>query len=205
MKTFAASLALATALSLTVPALSQAQQPGAPEAARVTAGHYTVDTFHTQVIWTVNHMGVTPLTGALGASGGTLDLDPANPAAAKVSVSFDVAAMAVTSAQFAKHLQTADFFESAKNPTATFVSTGVQASGTKAKITGDLTIKGITKPIVLDAEFFGAGANPMSKKLDVGFTAVAKLKRSDFGLGYGVPMVSDEVDLQIVGAFTKAQ
>jgi len=206
MKPFAAPLAFAAALSLALPALAQAQaeQPGAPEAARVTAGHYTVDPFHTQVIWTVNHMGVTPLTGAIGPSGGTLDLDPANPAAAKLSVTFDVAAMAVTAAAFAKHLQSAEFFDAAKSPTATFVSTAIQASGTKARITGDLTIKGITKPVVLDAELFGAGTNPMSKKLDVGFTATAKIKRSDFGLGYGVPLVADDVDLKIVGAFTKA-
>jgi polyisoprenoid-binding protein YceI len=74
--------------------------------------------------------------------------------------------------------------------------------GTTAKITGDLTLMGVTRPVVLDAKFYGAGDNPRNKRLNVGFTATARIKRSDFGLNYG-PSVGDEIDLKIHAAFEK--
>jgi polyisoprenoid-binding protein YceI len=206
MKTVALSIAFATALTIAVPAAAQAQLPGAAETARVPASRYVVDTNHTQVVWTVNHMGITPLTGAIAASDGALELDPANLSAAKVTVTFKVADMSTTVPAFTKHLLSADFFEADKHPTATFTSTSVQASGKTAKITGNLTIKGVTKPVTLDAEFYGAGINPMSKRLDVGFSATGQFARSQFGLGYGLPGVTpDQVDLRIAAAFTRAE
>ena len=198
-----APIVLAAALAAAFPAIAQAPTPGAPDATRVLAGSYKVDTNHTQVVWTVDHMGISPLSGAFGASGGILDLDPAKPSAAKVTVTFDVAAMSTTVPNFTKHLSSADFFDVAKFPTATFTSTAVQASGDSAKITGSLTIKGITKPVTLDAKFYGAGVNPMGKKLNVGFTATTSIKRSDFGLGYALPVIPDRVELRIAAAFER--
>jgi polyisoprenoid-binding protein YceI len=179
------------------------EAPGKPDPSLVTAGTYKVDPYHTQVIWKVDHMGISPLYGAFGDPSGSLTLDPRNPAAAKLSVTFAMTNLITTTPKLTEHLSGGDFFDIAKFPTATFVSTAVAADGTKAKITGNLTVKGVTKPVVLDAEFYGAGANPMSKKLNIGFKAETKIKRSDFGLGYGVPMVGDEVSLKIVGAFEK--
>lgn len=193
---FIAAAALAAPLSVTAQGV-----PGAADASRVAAGTYKVDTNHTQVFWTVNHMGITPLTGAFPASGGTLQLDPAKPAAAKLNVTFNVADTSTTVMHLTQHMLTAEMFDAAKFPTASFTSTAVQANGTRARITGNLTIKGITKPVTLDAQFNGAGTNPMSKKLNIGFTATARVKRSDFGLGYAAPVVSDDVDLHITGAF----
>ncbi|WCT72920.1 YceI family protein [Sphingomonas naphthae] len=181
-----------------------AQTPGKADTKLVTAGSYKVDPAHTQVVWTVDHMGVSPLSGAFAASEGMLEIDPAKPAAAKVSVTFDTSNMVVTAPAFAKHLSSPDFFEVTKFPTATFVSTSVVASGTSAKISGNLTIKGITKPVVLDAKFFGAATNPMSKALNIGFSGTATIKRSEFGLGMAVPIVSDEVKIIIHAAFVKA-
>ncbi|MES2056603.1 MAG: YceI family protein [Pseudomonadota bacterium] len=190
----------ATIVAAAIPAV--AQTPGAAELSRITAGSYQVDPAHTQVVWTVNHLGISPLSGAFGASGGTLNIDPANPATAKVNVTFNIAEMSTTTTAFAKHLSSPDFFDTAKFPTATFTSTSVQVSGSSARITGNLTIKGVTKPVTLDAKFYGAGANPMTKKTNLGFSATASIKRSDFGLGYGVPMVGDDLDLTIHAAFT---
>lgn len=198
-----ATLAFAAALTFAIPALAQPSLPGAPVAARVAAGSYKVDANHTQVVWTVNHLGISPLSGAFGASGGTLELDPAKPAAAKVTVTFSVADMSTTVAGFTRHLSGADFFDVAKHPVATFTSTSVQPSGDSAKVAGNLTIKGVTKPVTLDAKLFGAGESPMSKKLQVGFSATTRIKRSDFGLGYALPMVPDEVDLRIAAAFER--
>lgn len=198
------SIALfATTMLVAIPAVAQLAMPGAPDPARVTAGTYQVDPNHTQVIWTVDHLGISPLTGAFGANSGSLQIDPAKPAEAKVTVTFAVADISTTSPNFTKHLLSADFFEAAKHPTAAFTSTKVEPSGTSAKVHGNLTIKGITKPVTLDAKFFGAGPDPRKKTLNVGFSATASVKRSDFGLGMGVPMVSDQVELRIAGAFEK--
>ena len=206
MKTLAVTAAFAAAFAATMPALAQSSLPGAPDASRVVAGRYQVDTDHTLVAWTVNHMGISPLSGAIGANGGTLELDPSNPAATKVTVTFKVTDMSTTVPAFTKHLLSADFFDAEKHPTARFTSTSVAANDQKAKIAGNLTIKGVTQPVTLDAEFFGAGINPMSKKLEVGFTAVARINRSQFGLGYGLPVVTpDQVELRISAAFSRAQ
>ena len=195
-------LLVLAAVALAVPAIAQVAMPGAPDVSRVTAGSYKVDPYHTQVVWTLDHLGITPLSGDFAASGGSLELDPANPSAAKVSVSFDMASMTTLVPGFTKHLLSADLLDAATHPTASFTSTSVAATGTSAKITGNLTLKGVTKPVVLDAKFYGAGANPMSKKLNVGFTATTTIKRSEFGITYA-PAVGDEVELEINAAFEK--
>jgi len=180
-----------------------AQMPGAADASRVQAGTYKTDANHTQVVWSVNHLGFSNLYGMFGAKSGTLTVDPKNPAASKVSIEFAVDDMNTSSKQFGTHLRSPDFFDAAKFPTATFVSTSVQASGTSAKIMGNLTVHGVTKPVTLDAKLMGAGANPMSKAQTIGFTATTTIKRSDFGLGMAAPAVSDDVMLHITAAFEK--
>lgn len=196
---------LATALlALAAPVLAQGALPGAPVKARVTAGTYAVDPAHTQVTWQVNHMGISMLEGQFGASAGSITIDPAKPDATKVDVTFQVDQLSVTSARFAEHLKSKGFFDAATNPTARFVSTAVRATGDHATITGNLTIKGVTKPVTLQATFVGAGANPMNKKLNFGFRATGTVDRSDFGLGMAVPLVSDKVDLVINAAFAAA-
>jgi hypothetical protein len=104
---------------------------------------------------------------------------------------------------FGKHLATSDLFDTAKFPTARFVSRKETVRGTQAIIAGDLTLRGVTKPLTLDARLHGAGVNGMNKKQTVGFSATGTLKRSDFNLGYAVPAVSDEVKLEITAAFEK--
>ncbi|WP_322963220.1 YceI family protein [Sphingomonas fuzhouensis] len=192
----------ALALVLAAPAAIAQTQPGAPVAARVVAGTYAVDPAHTQVTWSVNHMGFSMLEGQFGAASGSLTIDPAKPQNDKVDVTFNINDLSVTAAPFANHLKSKDFFDAATYPTARFVSTNVKVMGNKAVITGNLTIKDQTKPVTLNATFVGAGINPMSKKLNIGFRATAKIKRSEFGLGAYVPVVGDEVDLTINAAFT---
>ena len=134
----------------------------------------------------------------------TLTLDKANLSASKVSITLPIANLTTGIPALNEHLAKPEFFDAAKFPTATFVSTGVKPDGaTGADITGNLTIKGITKPVTLDAEFYGAGANPMNKKENVGFVATGTIKRSDFGMGGFVPVVGDNVELKIIVAFQK--
>jgi polyisoprenoid-binding protein YceI len=203
-------LALAGTLSIAAAALApvagagaQAGPAASSSTAKVQAGTYTVDANHTQVIWSVDHFGFSRLYGMVGGMSGTLQIDPARPAEATVQIDIPLSGLTVTSPGFAKHLQTADLFDTAKFPTARFVSRKVAVNGEQATVTGDLTMRGVTRPIVLRARLFGAGANPMNKAQTVGFAAEGELKRSDWGLGYAVPAVSDTVKLEIAAAFER--
>jgi polyisoprenoid-binding protein YceI len=185
-----------------IPAVAQTGQPGTQNKAAVTAGTYKVDAAHTQVTWTLNHMGFSMLSGQFGAQEGTLTIDPAKPAAAKLDVTFAIDQLSVTAAPFANHLKSKDFFDAATYPTARFVSTRVAVTGSTARITGNLTIKNVTKPVTIDATFVGAGTNPMNKKVNFGFRGTTTINRSDFGLGYAAPTVADSVKLDINAAFS---
>lgn len=176
--------------------------PGAADTSRVAAGSYTVDPGHSQVAFTVNHLGFSMYRGLFGDVTGTMTLDPKAPAATKVSIDIPMSGITTTSAKLDEHLQGADFFDAARYPTAHFESTKVDVSGKKAKISGNLTIKGVTKPVVLDTTFVGAGT--MMGKQTVGFEAKTAIKRSDFGVSYGIPLVPDEVPLDISVAFERA-
>ncbi|MDX3899454.1 MAG: YceI family protein [Sphingobium sp.] len=178
--------------------------PGTKDVAKVTSGTYTIDGGHTQIVFAYDHMGFTNNMGVIAMPTGTLTLDPKAPAAAKLSVEIPIANLRTGVPALDAHLMKPDFFDSAKFPTATFVSTGVKPEGaTGAEISGNLTIKGVTKPVTLDAQFYGAGANPMNKKENVGFIATGTIKRSDFGMGMAVPVVGDAIELKIIAGFVK--
>lgn len=184
-------------------AQAPAEVPGSKDVAKVSGGSYKVDGGHTQIVFAYDHMGFTNNVGVFAEPTGTLMLDKANPSASTVSIDVPIANLKTGVAKLDEHLLKADFFDVAKFPTAKFVSTSVKAEGTGATITGNLTIKGITKPVTLDAEFYGAGTNPMNKQENVGFVATGSIKRSDFGLGYAVPVVGDAVELKIIAGFQK--
>ena len=204
---YAAALALASTIAVAQPM----SKPGSANPAAVTGGTYKADPDHTLVTWTVDHLGFTPYTGIFGSVTGTLTLDPKNPNAAKVDVTIPVSKVTTASAGLTAHLLRGgkdggkpDFF--GPDPAdAHFVSTSVVASGQKAKITGNLTLNGVTLPVTLDASFYGAGKMPadMGGQENVGFRATARIKRSDFGVTMGIPLVSDEVTLEIAAAFQK--
>lgn len=199
-----------TAVAIPVIAQQAAGVPGQPDKTRVTAGTYAADPLHTMVVWELDHLGFSKYTGIFGGVTGTLVLDPANPAASKVDVTIPVGKITTANADLTGHLLRAgkdggkpDFF--GPNPAdAKFVSTSVvlDDDGDEAKVTGNLTLNGVTKPVTLDVDFHGAGMG-MSKKESVGFEAEATIKRSDFGIGFGVPMIGDAVELEIHAAFEK--
>lgn len=184
--------------------------PGAPDPARVTAGSYVADPAHSLIAFEVNHFGFNDYYGLFGDVAGTLTLDPANLAAAKVDVTIPVASVTTASKGLTEHLLRAgkdgaapDFFGPAPAP-ARFVSTKIEPlTETTANITGNLTLNGVTKEVTFEAEFTGAGTNPFNKKATVGFEAETEIKRSDFGVNYAIPFVSDEVELDISVAFEK--
>ncbi|MCX7282791.1 MAG: YceI family protein [Novosphingobium sp.] len=185
--------------------------PGKADKSRVTAGTYTADAGHSLVAWKVSHFGFNDYFGLFGDVTGSLTIDTANPAASKVSVTIPVSKIVTANAALTSHLlkpaadgKPADFFGAAPAD-ATFVSTSVTpgADGMSAKIAGNLTLNGVTKPVTVDATLAGAGTNPFTKAATVGFHGKAVIKRSDFNVKYGLPFVSDDVTLDITAAFEK--
>ncbi|MBN2971561.1 YceI family protein [Roseomonas aeriglobus] len=204
-------VAATAAIATPIVAQQAMQAPGSKNPAAITGGTYTVDPGHTLVGWRVDHLGFNDYFGIFGSVTGTLTLDPKRPNAAKVDVTIPVSKVTTASAGLTAHLLRAgkdggkpDFF-GASPADARFVSTNVVATGQRAKITGNLTLNGVTKPVTLDATFSGAGKMPaqMGGKETVGFHATTTIKRSEFGVAYGIPMVSDAVKLDITAAFEK--
>ena len=203
---FVALSAAQASISFSPDAVAEQQRPAAARAsaAAVQPGTYRLDPNHTQVLWSVDHMGFSRLYGMVGGMSGSLQIDPARLSQARLAVDIPLSGLTVTSAGFAGHLQTADLFDAAQFPTARFVSRTVRVRGQQATITGDLTLRGVTRPVVLETRFYGAGPNPMSQAQTIGFSATGELKRSEFGLGLAVPAVSDAVKIEITAAFEKA-
>ena len=203
---------IALPLLIATPLVAQQMaKPGSKSTAAITGGTYTVDAAHTLIGWRVDHMGFNDYFGIFGDATGTLTLDPKKPNFAKVDITIPVSKLTTASAGLTEHMLRAgkegekpDFFGAAPAD-AKFVSTMVMAKGMKAMIHGNLTLNGVTKPVILDAEFAGAGKAPamMGGKENVGFHAKTTIKRSAFGLGYGIPVVSDAVALDITVAFQK--
>lgn len=179
-------LALAAALVLAA---------GSAFAAEVT---YKLDPNHTVVLASWSHFGYSHPAANFGQADGTLVYDADKVAASSVQVTLPLAGLNSFVPDFDEHLRSADFFEADKYPNITFKSTKVEAAGKdKLKVTGDLTIKDQTKPVVLDVTLNKAAEHPMGKRAAIGFDATASVKRSEFGVGKFAPNVSDEVQLRI--------
>ncbi len=184
--------------------------PGTGNSSQITAGTYSADGSHTIISWRVNHFGFSDYFGLIGNVTGTLKLDPANTDATEVEMTIPVTSITTANPALTAHLlkpgkegAAPDFF----GPTpadAIFKSTQVRSTDhDEAMITGMLTLNGVTKPVSIMASFTGAGANPYSKKQTIGFKGWGRIKRSDFGITYGIPAVTDTVDLEISAAFEK--
>jgi polyisoprenoid-binding protein YceI len=196
-------LSLALFAPLAAQDAAPAELPGKIVGARITAGTYQTDPLHSLVGFRVNHLGFNDYFGVFGDVTGTLDFDPTNPNAAKVDVTIPLSGLSTASAKLTEHMKGDDFFDNAKFPSPRFVSSKITTTGNSAIIEGNLTIRGVTKPVSLDAEFTGAGVNTFNKKETIGFEATTAIRRSDFGMNYGIPFVSDEVLLGITVAFEK--
>ncbi len=157
---------------------------------------YKLDPGHTNVIASWNHGGYSHPSASFSGVDGTLIYDAADVSKSSVEVTLPLTGLNGFSEKLTAHLNSGDFFESAKFPAATFKSTKVEAAGEgKLKVAGDLTIKDITKPVVLDVVLNKREDKDGRSK--IGFDATATVKRTDFGMGMAVPMVSDEVKLRI--------
>jgi polyisoprenoid-binding protein YceI len=195
MKTLIASLALAGSLAL-------------PLAANGATSSWDIDPAHTTAGFSVTHMMFTTVRGDFSKVSGTLVLDDEDVSKSSVNVSIDTNSIDTHVADRDKHLKSADFFDAEKNPTITFKSTKVEKNGDgKLKVTGDLTMHGVTKPVVLDVN---GPSNPIKSPWGTevrSASATATINRKDWGLGWnkalesGGVVVSDEVKLEINAEF----
>jgi len=168
---------------------------------------YTLDPNHTQVQFIWNHYGFTNLTGQFGKVEGTLEFDQADPTKSSVTATIGLASVDSNIKKLDEKLATSDYFDVATYPTATFKSTRVEKGSTpdRLKVTGDLTLHGVTKPVTLDVDVVKVGTHPLRKGDAAGFDATATIKRTDFGIKTYMPMVADEVKLHIVAEAVEAK
>ena len=171
---------------------------GAAVAVQAAPVTYKLDPSHTMVLFSWNHFGYSNPTADFGLGEGTLVFDEQHPANSSVEVTLPLDRLDTHVAALDEHLKKPDFLDADKYPVVTFKSTEVQPlGGNKFKVTDNLTVHGVTRPVVLDATLNKIGPHPMSKAPSIGFDATASIKRSDFGVGAYVPNVSDELSIRI--------
>lgn len=159
---------------------------------------YTIDPGHTATVFSWSHFGFSTPSANFSDIQGTITVDNEKPANSSVNVTIPVSSINTNVKALDEHIQKAEFFDVEKYPNITFKSTKVQALGkNKYKITGDLTIKGVTKPVVLDAMLNKQAVHPMTKLQTIGFNATTSFNRSAFNVGAYVPNVGDKITVNI--------
>jgi polyisoprenoid-binding protein YceI len=198
------SLASALAAAFALIGATIAQAAPSDDPASVEPGAYNVEPMHTRVLFSVTHFGFTRYYGDFTGVTGKLTIDPKNIGAAHVEVAIPTASVSTTNAKLDGELKGANWLNADAYPTMTFVSRRVTQTGPKtARIEGDLTLRGVTHPVVLDASFNAAGPYPLGGKFTIGFDATGHLKRSDFGVTPFIGPVSDDVEVIVSAAFQK--
>jgi polyisoprenoid-binding protein YceI len=173
---------------------------------KAPAGAYQVETHHTLVLFAIPHLGLTDYYGRFEKISGTLNFNPGAPEKSSVDVSIDTSSANVMSAELINELVGPSVFDSAHFPTATFKSTSIERTGSNTgRMTGDLTIHGVTKPVTFEVTFNGGLQAPIGNAYEIGFHATATVKRSDFGLDKMMwkSFVGDDVKLIIEALFTQ--
>lgn len=161
------------------------------------AASYDLDPAHTYPNFKISHLGYSTMHGTFTSSKGSLELD-LDKKTGSVEVTVDTASIFTGFAKRDDHLRSPDFFNTGEFPTMTFKSTSVKFSGDKAAtVEGDLTMMGATKKVTLKVDHIHCAVNPMSKKDTCGFNATTSIKRSDFGMKYGLPAIGDDVAIEL--------
>ena len=172
--------------------------------AELRAGDYKLDPDHAYVHFRVGHLGLSTIVGRFNSVVGTLDFDPAKIESTRLQGVIEAASIDVNNADLEATLQGSSWFKAQLFPEIGFVSTGVvRADNGDLLITGDLTLRGITKSINLNATFNGGADNILTGKYTLGFTASTSIKRSDFGMDGFAALVADDVAVELHGEFQK--
>ena len=167
---------------------------------------YVLDASHSQILFSYSHLGFSTTWSMFSGFDGEIMFDQADPAASSVTVAFPVKSMMTGWQDRFDHFMTAEFFDATEDEMVTFTSTGIEVTGdATAKITGDLTLNGVTKSVVLEAVLNQVGDHPMANKPWAGFSASTTLLRTDYNLGQFAPFISDEVAVMISIEAMKAE
>jgi len=217
MKMLIAACALAPLLLVSVSA-GAADKPAAPQevpsasTAPVPAGAYTLDKAHATLLFRVSHLSFSNYTARFSKFDAQLQFDPANPAASSVKVTVDPKSISADNAPegFMATLAGPEWLDAAKYPEMTYRSTKVERTGTNGlRISGQLTLHGVTRPVTLTGTYNGGYAgHPYDPHARIGFSAKGTLKRSEFGVAFGIPApgtimgVSDAVEIIIEAEFS---
>ncbi len=203
---------LITTLTLLVIASAAHAQAPEPSEAPVPKGRYSLDKAHASLIFRVSHLGFSTYTGRFTRYDATLDFDPAQPAGSHVEVTIDPRSIHADNAPdgFLDTLATSkDWLDAPRFPEMKFVSKSVVVNGETLRVNGELTLRGVTRPLVLEARYNGGYAShPFEPQARIGFSAQGTFKRSDFGVVYGVPVagstfgVGDEVQVVLEAEFS---
>lgn len=170
--------------------------------AQLEKGAYKLDQTHVAVLFKINHMGLSTFVGRFNTVDATLEFDPANIAAAKLSAIIDVTSIDVNNPDLEETLRGSSWFDTAKYPQAFFKTTSVSVIDQhSATFTGDLSLHGITAPINLTVRFNGGANNMLTGFYTLGFTAIGTINRSVFGIDYLVPAIGDQVALEVFAEF----
>jgi polyisoprenoid-binding protein YceI len=168
----------------------------------LTSGTWTADPSHTNVAFVVRHLGLSKVRGRFEGVDAQLVVGD-DLASSSVSAQIQMGTVSTGNADRDAHLASSDFFNAETNPLMTFESTVISVDGDEFTLVGDLTINGITKSVTLDVEFFGTSVFPMDQSTRAGFSATGSISRSEFGIGFNVPlggdkvMISDKVTLEL--------
>ena len=157
---------------------------------------YTIDPAHTYPYFKISHLGFSTMMGRFNTTEGKMTFDPAK-GTGSVEIKIDANSVDTSHEKRDKHLRSQDFLNTTEFPTITFKSTKANIKDGKGTVDGDITIMGVTKPITLTVTAMNCGVHPFNKKELCGFDATAKLKRSDFGIKYGLPAIGDDMELML--------
>jgi len=171
---------------------------GAPSALAAKPDAFTFDKTHTQILFSVSHLGFSFSTGSFTGFDGGFTFSEQKPEQSAVNVSIDAASLSLHDEKWEEHVKSADFLNVETHPKITFKSTKVEKTGDNTgRITGDLTLLGVTKAVTLDVIFNKAAIHPHNKQFVAGFSGKASINRSDFGMEYGLPGIGDEVNITL--------
>jgi polyisoprenoid-binding protein YceI len=189
-------LAVGLALAFMGPAGEAAEKPA------LYAGHYEADPAHSQVMFITSHMGLSTFIARFDQYTTDLDLDPADFSKSHLAVTVKPASVDINLPVFAEHMGAPEWFDTARYPDMTFVSTRFDAeTPTTGKVTGDLTIRGITHPVTLDVRLVGVGIDPLTNVPAFGIEARGIIKRSQYGMTADLPLIPDTVRIWVNAQF----
>ena len=186
--------------------LAMAEPNATADFKNVEGGNFKLDKSHARIIFSTTHLGFSTYYGFFSDFDAKLDYDPKSPTKSALEVTINLDGLVTNDPKLNENLKSADYFDVAKFPVATFKSTKINMTGAaKGQITGDLTLHGVTKPVVLDVILNRGGTNPVTQDYILGFDATGALSRSDFGIKTLVPFVGDKVNLIISCEFDRTK